>query len=175
MSLIQPDRPRRCDGSSGGGTINLDCLWRQHTIAPWGLPAVDSEVDSDSVTEFHDPLMLRARARVDRVLREKWRLDVLLGESRREVDPGSSVWEMSQFGECGERWRFVLAGAAFAGRNVASSAGRTRLRRRTRARECMRSGAPAGLRDDQGDVDEPASERRMTIEARFALAHRCVG
>jgi serine/threonine protein kinase len=40
---------------------------------------VDSVGDSNAVTEFLDPLMLRARARVGHVLRQKWRLDVLLG------------------------------------------------------------------------------------------------
>jgi serine/threonine-protein kinase len=43
---------------------------------------VDSEIDSEAKTEIHeayDPLMLRARARVGQVLRDKWRLDVLLG------------------------------------------------------------------------------------------------
>jgi serine/threonine-protein kinase len=40
---------------------------------------VDTDVDSDAVTAFHDPLVIRARARVGRVLKEKWRLDVLLG------------------------------------------------------------------------------------------------
>jgi serine/threonine protein kinase len=39
---------------------------------------METEVE-DAVTEIHDPLMMRARARVGRVLREKWRLDVLLG------------------------------------------------------------------------------------------------
>jgi serine/threonine-protein kinase len=48
--------------------------------ATWGrLAAVDSELNSDAVTEFLDPVMLRARARVGQVLRQKWRLDVLLG------------------------------------------------------------------------------------------------
>jgi serine/threonine-protein kinase len=41
---------------------------------------VDSVViDSDAATEFLDPLVARARARVGRVLRDKWHLDVLLG------------------------------------------------------------------------------------------------
>ncbi len=44
-----------------------------------GGETVDSEVDSDVVTEFHDPLVLRAKTRVGHVLRDKWRLDVLLG------------------------------------------------------------------------------------------------
>lgn len=41
--------------------------------------SVDSTDDSDAVTQFHDPLVLRARSRVGTVLREKWRLDALLG------------------------------------------------------------------------------------------------
>jgi serine/threonine protein kinase len=40
---------------------------------------VDAVDESDAVTQFHDPLLLRARARVGSVLREKWRLDALLG------------------------------------------------------------------------------------------------
>src|SRR6202789_3002152 len=40
---------------------------------------VDSADDSEAVTQFHDPLLLRARSRVGTVLREKWRLDALLG------------------------------------------------------------------------------------------------
>ena len=36
-------------------------------------------VDSEAATGIYDPLVMRARARVGRVLREKWRLDVLLG------------------------------------------------------------------------------------------------
>src|SRR6202035_5230697 len=41
---------------------------------------VDSVViDSDAASEFLDPLVTRARARVGCVLRDKWRLDVLLG------------------------------------------------------------------------------------------------
>jgi len=40
---------------------------------------VDSQDDSDAVTQFLDPLMLQARARLGTVLREKWRLDALLG------------------------------------------------------------------------------------------------
>ncbi len=43
---------------------------------------MDSEVDSEAKTAIHetyDPLMLRAQARVGHVLRDKWRLDVLLG------------------------------------------------------------------------------------------------
>jgi eukaryotic-like serine/threonine-protein kinase len=41
--------------------------------------SADSVDDSDAVTQFHDPLVLRARSRVGTVLREKWRLDALLG------------------------------------------------------------------------------------------------
>jgi eukaryotic-like serine/threonine-protein kinase len=40
---------------------------------------VDSADDSEAVTQLHDSLLLRARARVGTVLREKWRLDSLLG------------------------------------------------------------------------------------------------
>jgi serine/threonine-protein kinase len=40
---------------------------------------VDSEVDPEAKTEFHDPLVMRARTRVGTVLHGKWRLDVLLG------------------------------------------------------------------------------------------------
>jgi len=40
---------------------------------------VATEHDEDPVTELLDPLVLRARKRVGQVLREKWRLDVLLG------------------------------------------------------------------------------------------------
>ena len=40
---------------------------------------MDSADDSEAVTQFHDPLVLRARSRVGTVLREKWRLDALLG------------------------------------------------------------------------------------------------
>jgi eukaryotic-like serine/threonine-protein kinase len=41
--------------------------------------SVDSPDDSDAVTQFLEPLMLQARARLGTVLREKWRLDALLG------------------------------------------------------------------------------------------------
>jgi eukaryotic-like serine/threonine-protein kinase len=40
---------------------------------------VGSADDSDAVTQLHDSLLLRARARLGTVLREKWRLDALLG------------------------------------------------------------------------------------------------
>jgi serine/threonine protein kinase len=40
---------------------------------------VGSADDSEAVTQFLDPMLLRARARVGTVLREKWRLDALLG------------------------------------------------------------------------------------------------
>ena len=33
----------------------------------------------DDLTQLLDPLVVRARQRVSQVLREKWRLDVLLG------------------------------------------------------------------------------------------------
>src|ERR1700685_2998501 len=54
----------------------FDCRRR-----PGGMEraGVDSADDSEAVTQFHDPLILRARARVGTVLREKWRLDALLG------------------------------------------------------------------------------------------------
>jgi serine/threonine-protein kinase len=35
--------------------------------------------DHESVTELIDPILVRARSRIGTVLREKWRLDVLLG------------------------------------------------------------------------------------------------
>src|SRR3990167_97856 len=35
--------------------------------------------DHEAVTELIDPLLVRARSRVGSVLKEKWRLDVLLG------------------------------------------------------------------------------------------------
>jgi len=41
--------------------------------------SVEPADDSEAVTQFLDPLLLRARARVGTVLREKWRLDALLG------------------------------------------------------------------------------------------------
>jgi serine/threonine-protein kinase len=40
---------------------------------------MDSLIDPEGVTEFLDPLVLRARARIGTFLRDKWRLDVLLG------------------------------------------------------------------------------------------------
>ena len=40
---------------------------------------MDSVGDSEAATSVYDPLVMRARARVGHVLREKWRLDVLLG------------------------------------------------------------------------------------------------
>jgi serine/threonine-protein kinase len=40
---------------------------------------VDSVDDSDALTTFLDPMLMRARTRVGSVLREKWRLDALLG------------------------------------------------------------------------------------------------
>jgi serine/threonine protein kinase len=52
------------EGSDPGGTERV---------------SVDSADDSEAVTQFHDPLLLRARSRVGTVLREKWRLDALLG------------------------------------------------------------------------------------------------
>jgi eukaryotic-like serine/threonine-protein kinase len=44
-----------------------------------GANMTSTEHDEDAVTELLDPLVLRARQRVGQVLREKWRLDVLLG------------------------------------------------------------------------------------------------
>ncbi len=41
------------------------------------MSTVDEE--PDAVTEFLDPLVVKAKARLGRVLRNKWRLDVLLG------------------------------------------------------------------------------------------------
>ena len=41
--------------------------------------SVGSADDSEAVTQLHDSLLLRARSRVGTVLREKWRLDALLG------------------------------------------------------------------------------------------------
>src|SRR5579863_5009689 len=38
-----------------------------------------TETEHDDVTELLDPLVVRARQRLGQVLREKWRLDVLLG------------------------------------------------------------------------------------------------
>lgn len=40
---------------------------------------MDSVDDSDALTTFLDPMLMRARTRVGSVLREKWRLDALLG------------------------------------------------------------------------------------------------
>jgi len=40
---------------------------------------VDSADDSDTITQLHDSLLTRARTRVGSVLRERWRLDALLG------------------------------------------------------------------------------------------------
>src|SRR5580658_7257802 len=37
------------------------------------------EEEPDAVTEFLDPLVTRARGRLGQMLRNKWRLDVLLG------------------------------------------------------------------------------------------------
>src|SRR5258708_7054483 len=40
---------------------------------------VATEYDDDLVTELFDPLVVRAQQRIGQALREKWRLDVLLG------------------------------------------------------------------------------------------------
>jgi len=44
-----------------------------------GEVAAVTEHDDDLVTELFDPLMVRAQQRIGQVLREKWRLDALLG------------------------------------------------------------------------------------------------
>jgi len=40
---------------------------------------VSDSFGPDALTEITDPLVMRAKTRIGQVLKEKWRLDVLLG------------------------------------------------------------------------------------------------
>ena len=44
-----------------------------------GAPLVSASLGPDEVTRLTDPMVMRAQTRIGRVLKEKWRLDVLLG------------------------------------------------------------------------------------------------
>src|ERR1039457_6501621 len=83
-----PVRRTRGTGNPTQGRDDVRFLvgLRPHAVGPGatrgrrqGEAVVDSEVDTDAVTEFLDPLVLRARTRLGTLLRDKWRLDALLG------------------------------------------------------------------------------------------------